>query len=257
MKNQRFLASYVFMTSAFALMLFCSSCLKNRDNTPSPQAAGLMAFNLSPDMPLVGISLSGNIINAPLPYSGYTGGYVAVYPGNRITTSFGWNNKTAIASDSFNYQVGKYYSLFITGLNGHYHNVIVNDGLDSLRTSGSKSYVRYINAVPDSGGATMIFTDGQNNTITNPEVAFDSVSSFMPVDTGNLNISLNTGNEMVSREIPMKEGNAYTILLMGNPTHAVGNPGGNSTMDSLQIRYIINGKVMQDSTSQNLEKITE
>lgn len=250
MKNQRSFASGALLTGFLAITFLFSSCLKNNNSTPQPKAAGLMAFNLSPDQALVGISLSGNVINAPLLYMGYTGGYVAIYPGNRITTSFSWNNKTTIASDSFNYQMGKYYSLFVTGVNGNYHNVIVNDGLDSLHASGSKSYIRYMNAIPDSGGATVIFADAQNNNITDSNIAFNTVSSFMPVDTGNLNVSLTSGGKMVSRSIPMKEENAYTILL-------IGVPNGNSAADSLQIRYIINGNIMQDSTSQNLEKTTE
>src|SRR5690606_36779484 len=111
-------------------------------NTEIP-GSGLMAFNLDADQPDLGISLSGNLLtNAPMDYTSYTGIYRNIFPGDRPVEAFDFSNDSVLASASFYFEVGKYYSLFVTGNDGQYRNFIVHDDVDSLSASDGKAYFR-------------------------------------------------------------------------------------------------------------------
>lgn len=230
---------------AFTLGLFSCS---HDENPVEPTVSGFMAFNLSPDQALVGVALSGNTLNTPLPYTSYTGGYVRIFPGERSTESFDINSGNTVASTTYTYTPGKYYSLFVTGINGTYSNVIVDDGLDTLSASTGKSYIRYINAITDSSLSQIIINDGEGDVVTD-QAGFNSVSSFVPVNTGSVTISIDNGDKIsATRDISLEESKAYTILFLGNPASA-------TPADSVQIRYIENGTLTVDSSEAKVKSV--
>lgn len=251
MKRFRSLFGAFLLISACLVTLFISSCNKNDDkDIPQPDIAALMAFNLSPDQPLIGISLSGNQLNSPLPYTSYTGGYVGIYPGKRSAAAFDFSNGNIFASEIFTFEPHKYYSLFVTGANGTYKNIVVNDGLDSINAGSNKSFIRFINAIPDSSKPMITINDGQNDVVKE-NASFTTVSPFVSVNAGDVNIGINNQSTIqASRTISLEESKAYTVLFLGNPA-------GSDAADSIQIRYIVNGKLTQDSTEQNLSDSTE
>src|SRR5690606_23568302 len=118
------------------------------DNTSNPDipAAGLMAFNLAPDVPSAGIAIGGNNAVGNLPYGSYTGGYLAVYTGDRTLESFNAASGARLASGNFGFADSSYYSVFVVGTNNNYSNVVVKDDITDLTANGS-AYVRYINAI--------------------------------------------------------------------------------------------------------------
>ncbi len=222
--------------SVFAVSIFFITCNKSDNggvnNTP---VSGLMAFNLATDK-AVSISLSGNsITNLPLAFTSYTGNYLNIYSGNRLVQSFDFNSGNTIDSSSFHFEPQKYYSLFVTGTNGHYHNVIVNDNFDSL-VSGQAD-IRCINAIPDSSSPVVSIIANGNNVINN-NASFGSVSNVATVAAGDVTIQVNNGGTInKSRTITLEPQKAYTVLLAGIP--------GSTGNDSLQIRYISNGTIQQ------------
>jgi hypothetical protein len=224
-----------------------SSCSKNNDKNPTPNIAGFMAFNLAPDKPLIGIALSGNHLNAPLPYTSYTGGYIGIYPGTRPVEAYDASSGNTFASATYSFEPNKYYSCFITGMNGTYDNIIVNDHLDTLAGTAGSAYIRYINAIPDSSKPTVTINDGQNEVV-NDNPGFATVSAFTPVKTGSVSIDIDNGSTIkADRTITLEDRKTYTLLFIGNPT-------GSGANDSIQIRYIENGTLKQDSTAQGLTK---
>ena len=221
--------------SVLAVSIFFIACKKSDNTTTNPPVSGLMAFNLATDK-AVSITLSGNsITNLPLSFTSYTGTYLNVYSGNRLVQSFDYNSGNTIDSSSFNFEPQKYYSLFVTGTNGHYHNVIANDNFDSLATG--QADIRYINAIPDSSSPSVSITANGNNVVNN-NASFGSVSNFAAVVAGDVTIQVNNGgtiNKTRTRALePQKE---YTVLLAGIP--------GSTGNDSLQIRYVVNGTLQQ------------
>jgi hypothetical protein len=234
---------YLLGVCAFTMGLFSCS---HDENQVEPTVSGFMAFNLSPDQAVVGISLSGNTLNTPLPYTNYTGGYLRIFPGQRSTESFDINSGNTLASTTYTYTPGKYYSLFVTGLNGTYTNVIVDDGLDTLSASSGKSYIRYINAIIDSSLSQVIINDGEGDVVSE-QAGLNSVSSFVPVNTGSVTISIDNGDKIsATRNISLEESKAYTVLFLGNPA-------GMTPADSIQIRYIENGTLTVDSSEAKIK----
>ena len=119
--------------------------------------AGLMAFNLSPDKPAIGIALSGsNLTNAALGYTNYTGGYLNIYSGSRTIEAYDAGGGNTFTASDYNFEQNKYYSLFIVGKDSAYRNIVVNDQLDSLSANSGKAFIRYVNAVPDSSRPTRL-----------------------------------------------------------------------------------------------------
>ncbi|MGZ8539007.1 MAG: DUF4397 domain-containing protein [Chitinophagaceae bacterium] len=225
-----------FVLLATVLLVSCSKFNDDDsgDNTP---IAGLMAFNLAPDKAGVGVALSGNnLTNAPLAYTNYTGTYQRIYTGNRSVESYDYHSDSSIATVTYNFEGDKYYSLFVAGANGVYTNIVAHDNFDSLSSTSGKTYVRYINAIPDSTKPTVTVTSNGNNVISTP-AGFSSVSEYIAADPGQVTVTVkNNSNIDASRTISLEQGKVYTILLTGIPAAT-------DTTKSVQIKYILNGSL--------------
>jgi hypothetical protein len=218
--------------SMLLLLIFVAACnkLNNDDNR---DVSGLMAFNLAPDV-AANITLSGYALTpSPLVFSNYTGGYSAVYAGGQSISTYNANTGISIASSVHTFEPDKYYSLFVSGANNNYRNIVVQDNFDSLVSVSGKAYIRYINAIPDSSGAQVNVTSG-GSAVINDNARFADVSDFTAVNTGDITISLNSGGVNRSRTFAVEDRKVYTVLLIGLPAATSGD-------DSLQIRYVLNG----------------
>jgi hypothetical protein len=221
----------------FLIMFLFSACKKTVNTGTQPPVAGLMAFNLVPDKPSIGVQLSGNnFTTVPLFYTNYTGGYRGVYVGNRNVVSYDFNSGTSLATSEQLFEDSSYYSLFVLGANNTYSNVIVKDNLDSLPTATGEAFVRYINAIPDSSKPIVSISAG-GNSIVNGNAAFGTVSNFKGVSPGDISISVNNeGSVNASRTISVEKDKIYTILLTGLPNET-------DTAKAVQIKFIQNGTI--------------
>ena len=219
------------------VLLAACSKFDNDDNNNNSSAAGLMSFNLAPDQSAVGVALSGsNLTNAPLGYTNYSGTYQPIYPGNRAVESYNYNSDSSIATLNYNFETNKYYSLFVAGANGVYTNIVTRDNFDSLSSGSGKTYVRYINAIPDSTKPTVSITANGNDVINAP-AGFSAVSDFVAADPGQVTITVKNGGTIdANRAISLEQGKVYTVLLTGLP-------GATDTTKAVQIKYILNGSL--------------
>ncbi|HRN57217.1 MAG TPA: DUF4397 domain-containing protein [Agriterribacter sp.] len=235
----------ILAAGALCTMAVFASCLKTNDNNnPGTPVAALMAFNLSPDKSAIGIALSGNnLTHTPLAYTNYTGGYANIYPGTRSVEAYDAGSGTVFTASDFTFNEGQYYSLFVVGADSAYHNVVVNDALDSLLPASGKAFIRYINAIPGSGQPLVTVSDNAHSVISE-NAAFTSVSNFVAINPGNANIAVNDNNGIqATRSVALEERKVYTILFAGIP-------GATDTTQSVQIRYIENGTLSEDTASQ-------
>jgi hypothetical protein len=228
------------VTAILAAGLLFAACNKshNNDNANMP-VAGLMAFNLSPDVSSGSFAISGNNLTpSPLAFNNFTGGYLSIYPGSRVLQSYNFNSGATLATTTFNFEASKFYSAFLVGADSSYQNVIVNDSLDSL-SSPSQSYVRYINAIPDASNPTVtIAVNGSN--VVNDNAPFASVSQFTAVTPGSVTVHVTNGGTIeTSRTITLDQAKVYTLLLTGKP--------GGTGDTAVQIKYITNGTVDQNA----------
>lgn len=236
-KSFRF--SLMTVSGLLAVAVLFTACSKfDDDNNSNNPAAALMSFNLAPDQPAVAITLSGNSIsNQPLAYTNYSGTYQLVYPGNRRVESFYAPSDSSLDAVDYTFVTDKYYSLFVTGANGNYSNVITNDNFDSLKATTGKAFVRYINAIPDSTKPVVTIAAGNTNVI-NDNASFNNISEFKAIDAGNVTINVNNGTTInnVNRTIALEQNKVYTVLL-------VGIPGATDAAKAVQIKYITNGNI--------------
>src|SRR5687768_16440275 len=216
-----------------AVLLAACSKFNDDDNNDNTPVSGLMAFNLAPDKASVVVALSGNsLTNTPLAYTNYTGTYQRIYTGNREVKSYDYNTDSSFASTNYNFEADKYYSLFIAGANGVYTNIVTPDNFDSLSSASGKTYVRYINAIPDSTQPTVTITANGNNVINTP-AAFSSVSDFTAADPGQVTVTVKNNSTIdANRTISLEQGKVYTVLLTGIP-------GATDTTKAVQIKYIL------------------
>lgn len=224
-----------------SVVLLASACKKSNENIPPTPVAALMAFNLAPDVPSLGIALSGNnLTNTPLSFTNYTGTYLNIYPGSRSIESYNAGSNATLASNTYNFEEGKFYTLFVAGANNVYKNIVTSDNYDSLSATSGKAYIRYINAIPDSSKPAVTITAGGSN-IVNEQAAFTGVSDFTEVNPGEVTVAINNqGNIQANRTINLEQRKAYTVLL-------VGIPGETDTDKRVQIRYIENGSLTDDT----------
>jgi hypothetical protein len=154
------------------------------------------------------------------------------------------SNGNTLATTSYNYAPGKYYSLFIMGADSSYTNVVVNDGLDTLSGTGGESYIRYVNAITDSSDSKVTV----GSTI-DTQSRFGDVSDFMKIAEGSAVVTISNGGTIdATRTIDLKEGKIYTVLFLGNPSGA-------NASDSVQIRYVENGTLELDSTAAKADSV--
>jgi hypothetical protein len=226
--------SIMVAVSALSIAVLFSACKKDKADVVQTPVAGLMAFNLATDQPLVSVGLSGNLLGgAPLNYGSYTGTYLNVYAGNRQVSSYGTSNNL-LDSLTYPFEQGKYYSLFVLGTNNNYKNIIAQDNYDSLTASSGKAYVRYVNAIAGSASSNVIIGSGETNVVSK-SASFGEVSPFTAVAPGSLTVNVSNGSS-ASRTITVAQQKAYTILLMGQPNQT-------DSTKAVQIRFIENGTV--------------
>jgi len=216
----------------FALLcslLMFASCKKDSmtDRTP---AAGFMGFNLAIDKPLVGFSLSGNAVsNTGLEFPAYTGNYLPITTGTRELRAYDFNSNSTIATSNETFADSMYYSAFFIGNNGSYRNLVVQDRYEGVTPVTGKSWVRYVNAIPDSSTSTVTVGEATSSA------KYGNVSAFEQVNSGNLAVSVKNGSTInASRTIVADENRIYTILLVGLPNQT-------DTTKNVAIRYIQNG----------------
>ena len=217
------------------------SCSKlDDDNNQNTEVAGLMAFNLAPDQPALILALNGNsLTNFPLPYTNYTGGYVSVYPGNRTFQAFNSNGPSSqpLASVNAAFDPKRYYSAFTIGVDSSYRSVVVHDDFDSLPGNG-KAYIRYVNAIIDSTRPLSVVISANGSNLVNQTAAYASVSEFVAVTPGQINVGINNnGGVDTDRSITLEQNKVYTVLLTGLP---------GTTPATDMIKFITNGTLTEE-----------
>ena len=226
------------LTALLLITFLFSACEKNLDTGTQTPAAGLMAVNLVPDKDAVGVSLSNSTFtNSPLNYTNFTGGYNAVYVGNRDVVSYEYTTGAQLAAKTQLFEDSSYYSLFIVGANDKYSNVVVKDDLDSLPSGTGEAFVRYVNAIPDSTIQPLVTISSDGADVFNNTAPFTSVSGFKGVAAGDVSINVTSGTAVnASRNITVEGGKIYTILLFGLPNAT-------DTAKAVQIKFIQNGTI--------------
>jgi len=219
--------------------MLLTACLKSNNNPNQQPVAGLMAFNLTSDQPAVAVTLSGNsLTQQPLGYGNYTGAYLSIYPGDRTVQSYDFNLGKMLATTSFNFEQGKYYSAFVVGDSSSYRNVVTNDNLDSLAAVTGSGYIRYVNAIADTIHRPLVTISAGGNSVVNENAAFAAVSAFKPVAAGDVSIAVKSSAGVdSSRTITVEQNKVYTVLLTGVP-------GTTDATKTVQIKYIVNGTIM-------------
>jgi hypothetical protein len=218
------------------LAFLFASCKKDDVQNSHKPAAGFMAFNLSPDQPSIGFSLSGiKQGNAPIGYTNYTGVYLQIIPGNREVKTFDYSTGSTIALTGGVFADSAFYSAFLVGVNGSYRNLVVNDHLDSLSKVAGKAWVRFVNAIPDSTSTPNITVEDNAETVINSNAAFGDVSAFTQVKAGDITTTVSNGSNIsANRTINVEENKVYTILFVGQPAQA-------DSTKAVQIKFIANG----------------
>ena len=219
------------------LTLLFSACKKDVD-TPQTPASGLMVFNLIPDRSAIGFVMSNQLItNAPLGYTNYSGNYISVYSGSRSVGLYDVAGDSTITDVTLDFEPDKYYSAFALGADGNYRTVIVDDKLNDIPDSTGQSFVRYINAIPDSSKPAVTIAASGTNVVDDDMSSYGNVSGFEKITPGEITITVSNGtNISATRNITVEQGKVYTILLLGLPDAT-------DDANKVQIKFITNGSV--------------
>ena len=203
----------------FTLAILFGACKKSdSNNTPLP-AAGLMAFNLIPNSGGIGVAIGNNPLTPQaLYFNNFTGTYKAVYTGDRSLESYSFGSGSTLAKENHTFKDSSYYSVFVMGANDVYSNVFVEDKLESIpKDDKTKTFVRFVNAIPDSTSSTVTIVGGAN-IIFNGLSKYKEVSVFKEIPSGDVRVQIDNESTIdTSRTISLDKGKIYTILLTGIP----------------------------------------
>lgn len=219
-----------------AFSLLAISCSKDKDPSPTPGVAGLVAFNLAPDQHHVFVTVDGAYFTAvPLDYSNYSGKYKGVYEGQKSVVSFDQLSNLDLAKVDFNFHDSAYYSLFFLGYKNNYKNLIVEDKILSLPKSTGKSFVRYLFAIPDSLGAHITVGNGTVNFFDENNF-YSHISEFKETAQGGINASVKNGSGDIDEQhaFNLEANGIYTIIFQGTSRAT-------DTLQKVKINMIQNG----------------
>jgi hypothetical protein len=227
--------SWALIAVVSSAILFTACNKDDDDDINDTPVAGVMAFNLAPDGRAVTFVASNRFItNSPLVFNSYTGTYLGVVAGTQAIGAVNYVGGGVLATDTFNFEAEKYYSVFLVGNDPAYDQVIVEDKLAPL-ASGSQAFVRYVNGIPDASAPTVTISSGGTNVINEP-ASFKSVSEFTAINPGSVTVTVSNGGTIsATRTITLEAQKVYTVLLSGKP-------GGTGEF-AIQIKYIVNGTV--------------
>jgi Domain of unknown function (DUF4397) len=229
-----FRKSTIAVSALFAAAVLFTSCLKNKNDDMNVPAAGLMALNLAPDQQSIVVTLSGNLLTqTPLAFGSFNGGYQNIYVGERAVESYDYPSSNPLATTSYKFEEDKYYSVYVLGTAGKYRNVVSFDNFDNLSAISGKAYIRYVNAITDSVNAPNVTVAG-----TTAAAPYATVSEFVAVDPGEVNIAVSGAGIDASRAITVEAKRVYTVLLSGVP--------GATDATKVQIRFISNGTLTDE-----------
>ena len=203
----------------FLVVILFGACKKSEVNNTRTPAAGLMAFNLIPNAGGIGVAIGNNSLTPQaLYFNNFTGTYKAVYTGDRNLESYSFGSGSTLAKESHNFKDSSYYTVFVMGANDVYSNVFVEDKLASLpKDDKTKTFVRFVNAIPDSTSSTVTIASGAN-IIFNGLSKFKEVSDFKEIPSGDARVQIDNGSTIdTSRTISLDPGKIYTVLLTGIP----------------------------------------
>ena len=223
------------ITGIFLLAILFGACKKDDVIQPQTPVAGLMAYNLIPNSGGVGVAIGGNVLTPqPLFFNNFTGAYKPVFTGERIVESFIFGTGSTLAKEIYMFEDSAFYSVFVVGANDVYSNVFVEDNLRRLPNDDkSKTYVRFVNAIPDSSNSAVTISAGGNN-IFEELSKFKEVSAFKEIASGDVKVEIDNESTIdTERTISLEKGKVYTILLIGNPD-AISNDF------KTDIKYIVN-----------------
>lgn len=226
------------ITGIFLIAILFGSCKKDDVINPRTPVAGLMAFNLIPNSGGIGVGIGTNSLTPQaLYFNNYTGIYKPVYTGDRTVESFNFGTGSTLAKGNYMFNDSAYYSVFVMGANDIYSNVFVEDNLQMLpKDDKTKTYARFVNAIPDSSNSLVTISAGGNN-IFDGTSKFKEVSAFKEIPSGDVMVKVN--NELnidTSRTINLEKGKIYTILLTGDP-------GATNTDYKTDIKFIVNANL--------------
>lgn len=224
--------------AAFLLITFFTACNKSVPTLRTPEA-GMMIFNLVADQPSIGVKLGSTpIINASFPYGTYSPGYLSVYPGLKVLSSYVYTNGAVLAADPQQFNDSAYYSLFVMGAGDLYKNVFVTDPIDSLDATAGKAYIRYVNAVVGTDETSVKVNTGGTDVI-NDLTAMGKVSGFIGVAPGNITVDITNPGDIkgATKDFNVTQNGVYTILLMG----MAGSP---DTSKAMKISPVFYGNIV-------------
>lgn len=205
------------MAATFMFAIIFSACKK--DKVKQIAVAGLVAFNLVPDVDGIGISVDNvSLTDGPISYSNFTGTYRQVGVGSRELTSYSYPTKANLVTGTQTFKDSAYYSLFVMGTVGHYQNVFVQDKFDILPAGTGNAFIRYVNGIASDNTSNILLTSGSMD-IFNDKNKTGVVSDFKPVEPGDVQISVTDDVSTFdkSRTINFKKDGVYTIILTGQP----------------------------------------
>lgn len=202
----------------FLVATLFSACKKDDVIVPRTPVAGLMAFNLIPNSGGIGVAIGNNSLTPQaLYFNNFTGNYKAVAAGDRSLESYSFGTGSTLAKENHTFMDSAFYSVFVMGADDVYSNVFVEDNLQNIPQDNTKTFVRFVNAIPDSSSSNVTISAG-GSIVFNGLSKFKEVSAFKEIPSGDVTVKIDNETTIDdSRTINLEKGKVYTVLLIGNP----------------------------------------
>ena len=203
----------------FAFLIVLSSCNIN-SNLTQPQLGAVLAAQISPDAPSLGVYVNNNAFDTGMVLGTYTG-YATINPGTYTFSTIPSGTTTANYHTTATIEANKYYSFFLIDSFSHVQSAFVNDAFQ--KPSGDSSYIRFFNFALNLQQPISLINSANAAALSSSRIFNDQASnpqyvSFYEVPAGTYTLQLKTDlsdSVIASRSIPLTGGHVYTLYARG------------------------------------------
>jgi len=209
-------SSFKMLVAVLTVSAVLTSCSKDFDNTPAPAVSGLNVIHAVPTTELFDFYVNNTRGNNQNFSFTQKLGYFNLYSGSSKISVTKKGNATALASENFNFQPERGYSLFVIGKVDSLKFLMVKDSV-SLPASG-KANIRFVNASPDAPALNLALSTGTTDLVT--DKAYRQYSEFTTIDAAP-KVTLTAKNKTTGAveaslaDVKIESGRTYTIWAKG------------------------------------------
>jgi hypothetical protein len=208
-----------------AFVIFLSGCECAPDiNTPkiiSPDAySNALMLNAIPDREILAVESNEVPLLNKISYTGNDNSYQKISSGDSYLRLLDAASNLSLFNIPLRLEKSEYYTIIFYGYRNSAKALVLKD---EFPQSNDKALFRFVHTAFDAGNFVFSISGANNHEEEMPFRSFSNLSDLLP-GLYKIKISLPQGNSIIEKDVQIKGGSIYTILLKGTESLVTNKP---------------------------------